>query len=63
MRDKWHEYKYYRFKRNGKDCYIWFEITDYWGHIEFTSAKHKTSLSVYRILKTKHYLKSHHIYI
>lgn len=62
MRDKWHEYKYYGFKRNGKDCSIWFRIDKYDETI-FTSAVHKVPLNVFRILKAKKYLRSHHIYI
>lgn len=62
MRDKWHEYKFYRLKRNGKDCYIWFRI-DKFDETIFNSAVHKISLNVYRILKAKHNLRSLHIYI
>lgn len=36
--------------RHGKNCYVWFEIMDYWGDIEFTSAKHKISLNQYRLI-------------
>ena len=35
--------------RHGKDCHIWFEIIDYWGDVEFISAKHKISLNQYRL--------------
>lgn len=62
MRDEWHEYKYYRFKRNGKDYYVWFWIEKY-GEITFNSAVHKIPLNIYRILKTKNYLSSHCLYI
>lgn len=63
MRDKLNEYKYRRFKRNGKDCYVWFEITDYWRDVEFTSAIHKISLNVYRMLLIKNQLRDQCIYI
>lgn len=62
MRDGWHEYKYYGFKRNGKDCYIWFRLDKY-GETIFNSSVHKVSLNIYRIIKTKKYLSAHHIYI
>lgn len=62
MRDKWYEYKYYTFNRNGKDCYVYFRIDKYDETI-FESAIHKVSLNVFRMLKTKIYLRSHHIYI
>lgn len=63
MRDKRSEYKYRKWQRNGKDCYVWFQITDYWHDIEFTSAKHKISLNVYRMLNMKYQLRSQCIYI
>ena len=62
MRDKFHEYKYYRFKRNGKDCYIGFKIDKYDETI-FSSAVHKVSLNIYRIIKTKKYLSDIQIFI
>lgn len=62
MRNRWHEYKYYRFMRNGKDCYIQFWLKKY-GETIFNSAVHKVSLNIYRIIKTKNYLSAHHIYI
>lgn len=62
MRDKFYEYKYYRFKRNGKDCYVWFGIAEF-DEETFRSSVHKVSLNVYRILKTKNYLYSHCLYI
>lgn len=63
MRDKRTEYKYRRWKRNGKDCYTWFVITDYWHDVEFTSAVHKISLNVYRMLNMKYQLRNQCIYI
>lgn len=62
MRDKWYEYKYFNFRRNGKDCYIWFRI-DKFDETIFNSAVHKVSLNVFRMLKVKRYLRSHHLYI
>lgn len=61
--DKWFEHKYTFYKRNGKDCYVWFELRDYQNEIIFKSSVHKVSLNIFRILKTKSYLRSHHIYI
>lgn len=62
MRDIIYERTYYRFKRDGKYCYVWFWINKFDETI-FFSAVHKVSLNVFRILKTKDYLRSHHIYI
>lgn len=50
-------------KRNGKDCYVWFELRDYWNETIFKSSIHKISLNVYRIIQIKHYLRDKGIYI
>lgn len=55
--------KYTFVLRKGKDCYRWFEIADYWGNVEFISAKHKISLNAYRIFKFKAKLINNGIYI
>lgn len=62
MRIKFYEEKRYMFRRNGKDCYVWFSLNDF-DEITFISEVHKVSLNIYRILKTKSYLRSHRLYI
>lgn len=49
--------KYTFCKRAGKDCYVWFELRDYWKEAIFKSSVHKISLNVYRMFRIKHYLK------
>ena len=63
MRGRWNEHRYTFSKRNGKDCYIWFEIRDYYGETIFKSSIHKVSLNVYRLIVIRHYLRSHCLYI
>ena len=53
------KYTRYTFNlRNGKDCYIWFELRDYWGETKFTSAKHKISLNQYRLINVIKFMRS-----
>lgn len=59
IRDK----KYTFYKRNGKDCYIWFELRDYYNETIFKSSVHKVSLNVYRFVGIKYYLRGYHLYI
>lgn len=63
MTYRFKENKYTFFNRNGKDCYVWFELRDYWNETIFKSSVHKVSLNIFRILKTKSCLRSHQIYI
>lgn len=63
MRDKFNEHRYTFYKRNGKDCYTWFEISDYWRDVKFTSAKHKISLNAYRFFTFRAELRNNGIYI
>lgn len=54
--------KYTFSKRNGKDCYVWFEFRDYWNEIIFKSSVHKISLNAYRMIKIEYSLRSNRIY-
>ena len=49
--------RYTFYKRNGKDCYIWFELRDFWNETIFKSSVHKISLNVYRMIVIKYDLK------
>ena len=55
--------KYTFYKREGKNCYIWFELRDYWNETVFKSSMHKISLNAYRIIPMKHYLNHKGVYI
>lgn len=55
--------KYTFYKRNGKDCYVWFEFRDYWREPIFKSSVHKISLNVYRMIKMEYGLRSNRVYI